>query len=248
MQGHPYLALAYEHAYDYVLTCSQKMADWLLGMGVPSAKLCAIPNAHGYVVSEQERDRIVAARHAFDGTRKLRVLFIGRFDRQKGLERAVKQAQLAATNGLAIEWRFVGSRVVGDDVDEATAKTLASLSVPAAYETRKLNEHFAWADILFVPSHWEGLPLTILEAMRLGCVPFATRVGAVEEAIADGINGLLIQDYNDQTVHDTFREILKGKLSLTSMISGGKNTSYSRTWATAAQAFPLVKQGYKLKT
>ena len=43
-----------------------------------------------------------------------------------------------------------------------------------------------------MPSRGEGLPLTIFEAQREGVIPVATDVGAVSEAIEDGVNGFLI--------------------------------------------------------
>ncbi|MBA3516529.1 MAG: glycosyltransferase family 4 protein, partial [Rhizobiales bacterium] len=55
-------------------------------------------------------------------------------------------------------------------------------------------ELYASADILLLPSRFEGLPLTILEAQRCGCVVIATDVGANREAIIDGETGFLVSD------------------------------------------------------
>ncbi|MEJ1979304.1 MAG: glycosyltransferase [Acetobacteraceae bacterium] len=46
--GHPYLALAFEHAYDLLLTCSDDMVQWLRAMGAPGSKLVHIANAPSY--------------------------------------------------------------------------------------------------------------------------------------------------------------------------------------------------------
>jgi len=48
-------------------------------------------------------------------------------------------------------------------------------------------------DIYVFPSLWEGLPYSILEALRSGCVVVATDVGGISEAITDGVDGLLIK-------------------------------------------------------
>src|SRR3546814_19413295 len=45
-----------------------------------------------------------------------------------------------------------------------------------------------------MPSDFEGVPLMLLEAMRLGIVPIATRVGAIHEIIEDGETGFLVRD------------------------------------------------------
>ena len=48
------------------------------------------------------------------------------------------------------------------------------------------------ADIFMLISDWEGLPLSILEAMRAGLPVIASDVGGVKEAVEDDVNGFLI--------------------------------------------------------
>src|SRR4051794_8409523 len=50
---------------------------------------------------------------------------------------------------------------------------LQQLSVdiePPKLTPDELTECYGWADVLLILSRWEGLPLTIIEAMRLGVV------------------------------------------------------------------------------
>jgi glycosyltransferase involved in cell wall biosynthesis len=47
------------------------------------------------------------------------------------------------------------------------------------------------ASIFALPTNWEGLPISILEAMRAGLPIVATDVGGVGESVLDGENGLL---------------------------------------------------------
>jgi glycosyltransferase involved in cell wall biosynthesis len=48
------------------------------------------------------------------------------------------------------------------------------------------------ADILVLPSHHEGLPLVVLEAMAHGLAVVTTPVGSVQDAVVDGSTGLLV--------------------------------------------------------
>jgi glycosyltransferase involved in cell wall biosynthesis len=48
------------------------------------------------------------------------------------------------------------------------------------------------ADIVVLPSLWEGLPYVLIEAMAAGKAIVASGVGGVTDAVTDGENGLLI--------------------------------------------------------
>ncbi len=56
-------------------------------------------------------------------------------------------------------------------------------------QTRTLCQN---ADILVLPSHAEGMAMAVIEGLAHGLSVVATRVGAHEEAIADGENGLFV--------------------------------------------------------
>lgn len=47
------------------------------------------------------------------------------------------------------------------------------------------------ADAMCLPSIWEGLPVTLLEALSVGCIPICSPVGGIVDVIDDGINGFL---------------------------------------------------------
>ncbi len=198
--GHPALALAFEHACDLLMPCSETLADWLHGMGVPREKLVVLPNAPprpmaGALVAEH------LARRAGREGGPLRVLFLGRLDRQKGIERLIELARQAQPLGLA--WRIIGGEVISEAGSGGWAAEFAALGLavePPLHEDAALAEALTWADVLLLPSRWEGAPLTILEAQRLGCVPLATRLGAVHELVRDGQDGLLVADGPDGAV------------------------------------------------
>ena len=46
-------------------------------------------------------------------------------------------------------------------------------------------------DAMCLPSIWEGLPVTLLESLSVGCIPICAPVGGIPEVITNGVNGIL---------------------------------------------------------
>jgi glycosyltransferase involved in cell wall biosynthesis len=190
--GHTYLVLGYEHAYDLITCCSRGLMNWCHMMGVPQEKLSLLWNAPSFIPDAAQIDKTMKAREARPHDRPLRVMFIGRFDRQKGLDRLALMVAAANEMRLPIEWRLIGAVIVDDEADGAVLENLGIRAEPSKGTAEELAECYAWADVIVLLSRWEGLPLTILEAMQFGVVVCATAVGSVPEAVEHGKTGFLL--------------------------------------------------------
>jgi hypothetical protein len=111
--GTAHTALAYEHAYVGITVISEKLRRWCIAQGVPADKLHLIRNAPGYAADPARVAAAVSARRARPPG-KLRALFLGRLDGQKGLDRL---AAVAARTQHRVDWRVVGRPVLDRPVD-----------------------------------------------------------------------------------------------------------------------------------
>jgi glycosyltransferase involved in cell wall biosynthesis len=84
----------------------------------------------------------------------------------QGELRAELEAEVARLN--------VGDRVIFTGLRKDVPRLLAAL------------------DVMAMPSHWEGLPMALLEAMAMSRPVVATRVSGIPDVIQDEHNGLLI--------------------------------------------------------
>ncbi|ADV65822.1 glycosyltransferase family 4 protein [Deinococcus maricopensis] len=64
------------------------------------------------------------------------------------------------------------------------------------------------SDLLVLPSHHEGQPLSILEAMARGLAIIATRVGGIPDLIEDGVSGLLVPPGDPDRLCDALSALL----------------------------------------
>ncbi|WP_167332671.1 glycosyltransferase [Rhizobium freirei] len=234
--GHPVIGLAFEHSIDIMACCSDQMAHQLAALGVPREKIIAVPNGPGAFISSADTEEAARMR---DGALRprLNVLYFGRLDVQKGLDRLSQIAQALNVEGDMFDLRIIGDRVV----DSETLEDFALQSEPAIYDEAEIAATYRWADVIIMPSRFEGLPLTVIEAMMLGAVPIVTDVGALAELISDGENGYLIQgmDVVSQMI-DRLRHLARNPHELKRLRHNARETAEVRDWATTTA--PLIQK------
>ena len=219
------------------------MADWCRGMGIPEDKITVVSNATGYPLTEEEITTIIDRKQQRRKQKpdKLRVLFLGRFDRQKGLDRLLEIIERSRQLSLPLEWKLVGKSILEENDCQTNLASIDDLIHPPALSTDEINRLYEWSDILLLPSYWEGLPLTIIEAMRLATVVIASDVGGITEAVRHPEVGLIIPNTNKQQFVDCTLDWLqfliqdREKLNRISIAAAAKASQIS--WSKASRKF-----------
>jgi glycosyltransferase involved in cell wall biosynthesis len=117
-------------------------------------------------------------------TTEYRVLFVGRFDYQKGFDILLESMDLLAHTDI----RFT---VIGEAVRGCDKKTFIPEGVEALgwQSPDVVYEHMRKATVLVVPSRWEGFALAPLEAMSLGTPVLSSGASSLPEAVVEGVSG-----------------------------------------------------------
>jgi glycosyltransferase involved in cell wall biosynthesis len=148
------------------------------------------------------------------------ILFVGRFDKRKGGELALRAfAELAATYP-ELRLTFVGpdTGVMQEDGkvkhfaeyvrDCFPAEISARIDFKGQLDNSKVMslrpKHF----VTIIASQYEILPYSVLEAMSLGCPVIATGVGGIPELIRNGYNGFLVSSQNVEEMVLACRRLL----------------------------------------
>jgi glycosyltransferase involved in cell wall biosynthesis len=136
----------------------------------------------------------------------LQVLFIGRFDRHKGGDLIIEAFARVLEVIPEARLRFGGQDrgCVTDDGRTWRLKEFLDDRIPGGLESGRVqwlgNDALPFAELAqlrrgamvsVVCSRYENLPLTVIEAMAVGCPIVAATAGGITEVIEDGVNGLL---------------------------------------------------------
>jgi glycosyltransferase involved in cell wall biosynthesis len=151
---------------------------------------------------------------------KRRLLFVGRFDRQKGVDILIDALRELRDSTFAY---LVGSAVLNDG---ATLNLPDNVRATGWLSAADLTAYYETADVLVAPSRWEGFGLTAVEAMRAGLPVIATRVGGLAEVVEHGATGLLVEPNSSAALASAIRSL--GTESLQSMGEAGRRRFIER--------------------
>ncbi|HEX7526382.1 MAG TPA: glycosyltransferase [Gaiellaceae bacterium] len=155
--------------------------------------------------------RLIGVPH--DGAGSQTVLFLGRLERGKGVFELVEAAALlrSAHPRLRLVLAGQGRDAVGLR-DLIAARDLTTVvELPGWVEGESKRRLLASATCLALPSHAEGLPLVVLEAMISGVPVVATHVGGIPEAVRDGREALLVAPGDVAALAEAIRRVLDDK-------------------------------------
>jgi glycosyltransferase involved in cell wall biosynthesis len=182
---------------DCILVNAVAVKEWLISEGYDASKIVVIPNG----VDLRRFDRVEGIESPFralgvpDGAPV--VLVVSRLNPLKGLEPFLEAASLVARDFPAARFVIVGDtnpneRPYWSTLTSLTGKLEMTDRVTFAGLRRDVPQLLAAATISVMPSLNEALSNVVLESMAAGAPVVATRVGGTPEAIADGVNGLLV--------------------------------------------------------
>jgi glycosyltransferase involved in cell wall biosynthesis len=139
-----------------------------------------------------------------------RLLSLGELGPRKGTPELL--AALAAPRLLALSWSAIvaGNGPVEECREQVRRLGLADrVELPGWIESAQAWRLLAESGVFVLPSRMEGLPVAILEAMAMGAAVVTTPVGAIADAIEDGVTGLLVPPGDAPALADAIARLLE---------------------------------------
>lgn len=91
-------------------------------------------------------------------------------------------------------------------------------------------EHMSKTQFYIMPSVREGLPISYLEAMGMGCVIVGTATEGIAEVVDNEVNGFLVQPGDYETIAAQVCGCIADPAKATSIAEAGRETAQSMTW------------------
>jgi glycosyltransferase involved in cell wall biosynthesis len=183
--------LGYRHIIDHTVVCAEFIREeyrrhpWAKLDKISVIYNCYKPPSSRIAPSSFREELKIPQRHLVVGA-------VARCDYRKGLQDLIA----AAPGVLAVcpETTFV---IVGDGsertrLQDQAAQAGAGERIIFSGFRFDMDSVFDAFDLFVLPSHHEGFPYVTQIAMHHAKAIVATRVGAVPEAITDGVNGVLV--------------------------------------------------------
>lgn len=104
--------------------------------------------------------------------------------------------------------------VLGEHYDSWKEILKDSKSIFLLGAKKNVGDYMAQADFFVLSSDYEGLPMTLLEAMSMGVTPISTPAGGVVDVIKDGVNGYMTNGFDDDEFYQKVKYAIKERNSI----------------------------------
>ena len=201
--------LSLRGAYRMVTVC-RPFADKLVTLGVPREKITVLHNSvRPFVAPPADQVQRLRRTLGLEDDEAV-ILSVGRLSYEKGHADLLRAgAALVAMPGTP-RFRIV---IAGDGPERNALQRLSAglglgKQVILAGFQRDTGPYYAMATLVAVPSHSEGSPNVVLEAMAAGLPIVANSVGGVPEILKEGITGLMVPARNTEWMAHAIRRVL----------------------------------------
>lgn len=217
---------------DRVVTVSEELRQQAVGVyGASADRVRTIWNGcdtqRFYVRS---RDEARAACGLAAGSWR-HILFVGRVVQAKGLVELVQAFAALAGRHEDLKLTIVGDGVFMPQLRELVASLQLEerVQLPGAVEPAQVADWMNAADVLCLPSHSEGYPNVLVEALACGTPVVATDVGGARE-IVDDSNGIVVPLRQPEALAAALEQVLQREWSRPAL-----SARFGRSWTQVAE-------------
>jgi glycogen(starch) synthase len=207
----------YDHSFgnlllrssDKITALTKHNRQLLLKLGAPRDRIVLIPN--GVNVNKYDKTQQCNEKTSKEQSGGPVLLYVGRIDWNKGLERVIE-----ALPALVKSFNHIKFLIVGPDYSGHSEKLWAlarelgvseSVVMTGEVSEQQKSFYYSTADVFVLPAIYEGLSLSLLEAMASG-LPIVVAKSGSGGILVDDVHALLMNDCSAQEISSLVSMIL----------------------------------------
>lgn len=147
---------------------------------------------------------------------ELRLGYLGRIECHKGMGdlleacRLLKEESASSHSNVEVSLQMAGLETNKDEYIPRFKRLLGNrFSYCGIVSGSAKDEFLRSTDVFVLPSHFEGLPMSLLESMSYGCVPVVTPVGSIPTICKDEVNALQVKQNNPESIANAIMRLYK---------------------------------------
>ena len=202
---------------------SEGVKERLIELGFPAEKCVAIPN--GIDLQKFPASLLPVQWSA----REPALLMASRFARQKDHETLINALYVLRQRGIVPQVYLAGSGSarLRQKVQQQVAKLGLSEQVVFLGNVSDLPQRLAHVQICVLSTHWEGMPLALVEGMAAGCACIASHVVGAKEVFRDGVEGMIVPHADAQALAQAIQELLADQARAQALGQAARNRALS---------------------
>ena len=198
-------ALALQPHTQASIGVSEGVRTALVERGFAPDRCVAIPNG---IALERFPDNLLPPRWE---QREAAILMASRFARQKDHATLIEALALLRERGArpVLYLAGAGSARLRRKAEALVRQLGLQQQVRFLGNVADLPQRLAATQVFVLSTHWEGMPLALVEAMAAGCACVASQVLGVREVIEHGRTGLLVPHADAAALADALQQLLQ---------------------------------------
>lgn len=146
----------------------------------------------------------------YEVTETFRFLHIGRFMEVKNQKLIIEALRDIKAEGYDVAVDFIGGGETEDECKSFAKQLCVNDSIIFYGSQSNVYPFYNKADAFLLPSKYEGMPMTLIEAMGSALPIIAANVGGIPDMIKDGVEGALIHS-NVESLKQAMKKIVNDK-------------------------------------
>jgi glycosyltransferase involved in cell wall biosynthesis len=172
----------------------------------------------------------------FDPRNLARVLFLGSWIPRKGRDLLPGILDRILPSFPQLRVTLAGTGAGAEEVLQGFSSSAAArTTVIPRIENRDVPQLMSSHGTFLFPSRCEGFGLVVVEAMARGLVVVSSRVGVAAEVLADGVNGVLVDEISAEAFASALERVLGGAGEFGAVSRSARRTSESFSWHRSAE-------------